>query len=65
MLKITVENGVMVIVGRWETVSEELFGFPECESVEKLVEWMERSGKGIIEVGKGITNDQVLRDQLC
>ena len=50
MLKIIVKNGVVVIVGSWEEISEEIFGYPECENVETLVEWMKRSGKGIIEV---------------
>ena len=50
MLKIIVKDGVIVIVGKWKEIAEEIYGFDDCPHVERLVEWMKDSGKGIIEV---------------
>ena len=46
MLKIIVEKGVVMIVGGWEDISEEIFGFPECESVGELVDWLKLNSGG-------------------
>lgn len=47
ILKVLVRGEELIIIEHWETLAEELFAFPECESLKEFLEFLAEKGISI------------------